>query len=319
MIDRFLKMATMNALFELLTKLRGNKLFLAVFVLTAAGFVSYRMFTQWREVLSYRWKFNGWYLASSFAVLLLSQGANALVWKMLLGLLEEEISLSRCLFAHGLSHLARYMPPKGAGYVVLVEMFKNAGISRRNGIVAVALNISFLLVSSMIVFLLSLGFFESGELASRLKVFWVLVPFGFLLVHPRLLFPAVNFGLRLIGKKPMRISYSYRSALAVMLLFITLRFGEGFGLWLLLRSFYESGVGVIPMTGIFSVSFAAGFIAIFSPGGLIVREGVMVSLLKLQMPLEVAMAFAVLSRAVLTSAEFLVAAIAWKVMGLRRR
>jgi uncharacterized membrane protein YbhN (UPF0104 family) len=302
----------MKALFELLTKLRNNKLFLAALVLTAAGFVSYRTFVQWAEVLSYRWKFNGWYLALSFSVLLLSQGAAALVWKLLLRLLGEEISLSRCLFAHGLSHLARYMPPKGAGYVVLVEMFKNAGISRRNGIVAVALNISFLLISSMIVFLLSLGFFESGELTNRLKVFWVLVPFGFLMVHPRLLFPAVNLGLRLIGKKPMRVSYSYRSALAVMLLFITLLFGQGFGLYLLLRSFYENVVGIVPMAGIFSLSFIAGFVAVFSPGGLVVREGVMVSLLKLQMPLEVAMAFAVLSRAVLTLAEFLTAAVAWK-------
>jgi uncharacterized membrane protein YbhN (UPF0104 family) len=302
----------MKALFELLTKLRSNRLFLAALILSALAFVSYRMFAQWAEVLSYRWKFNGWYLALSFAVLLLSQGANALVWKMILGLLGEEISLSRCLFAHGLSHLARYAPPKGAGYVILVEMFKNAGISRRNGIVAVALNISFLLVSSMIVFLLSLGFFESGELMSRLKVFWVLVPFGFLIVHPRLLFPAINLGLRLIGKKSMRISYSYRSALAVMLLFITILFGQGLGLWLLLRSFYENGIGVISMTGIFSVSFAAGFIAIFSPSGLVVREGVMISLLKLQMPLEVAMAFAVLSRAVLTLVEFLTAVVAWK-------
>ena len=302
----------MKVLFELLTKLRNNKLFLAALVLTAAGFISYRMFAQWAEVLSYRWKFNGWYLALSFSVLLLSQGANALVWKMILGLLGEEISLSRCLFAHGLSHLARYMPPKGAGYVVLVEMFKNAGVSRRNGIVAVALNISFLLVSSMIVFLLSLGFLESGEFVNRLKDFWVFVPFGFLMVHPRLLFPAINFGLRLIGKKPMRVSYSYLSALAVMLLSITILFGQGLGLWLLLRSFYENGVGVIPMTGIFSVSFVAGFVAIFAPGGLVIREGVMVSLLRLQMPLEVAMAFAVLSRAALTLVEFLTAMVAWK-------
>ncbi len=308
-----------KTIFESLTKLRRSKLFLVVFVLIALFFVFHRMFTQWGEVLTYRWKFKGLYLSACFIMFLLTPVVKAAAWKSILKLFGEKISVIRCFCIDGLSQLARYLPGKGVGYIVLVEMFKDAGIPRKSGVIAAAIDTSFYLISSMIVFLLSVRFLGTSEFVDRLKGFWILVPVGFIIVHPRLLFPLVNFGLKLTGREILRVSYRYHSALIVLFLFVVLRFGEGFGLWLLLRSFYENDISIIAMTGIFSISFAVGLLAILAPGGLVVREGVMISLLKLHMPFEAAIAFSVLSRVVLTLIEFLIGLIAWKMIRSEKR
>ncbi len=304
---------------DILTRLRSNKLFLTAFVGIVLGFVTYHMVNQWSEVVNLPWRFNGWLLLACFLSFIPIQLIRSFSWKLLLGLLGAKVKLGQCFYINGLSQLARYVPGKAIGHIVFVEMLNDIGISRKRGVVSVILDNAFYLISAVILFLVSLVFSGRGEYAGRFAALWILVPVGLASVHPRILLPTANFFLRLLKRSPLCVTYRYRSALVVLSLYMFQGIGGGFALWFLLRSFYESGISIISITGIFSISFAVGLIAIFAPAGLVVREGVMVSLLRLQIPLEVAMAFAVLSRAVITLVEFLTGVIAWKLIGLDRK
>lgn len=304
---------------DILTELRSNRIFLTAFVGIVLGFVLYHLASQWSKVVSLSWRFNGWLLLACFLSFIPIQLVRSFSWKLILGLLGVRVTAGQCFCINGLSQLARYLPGKAIGHIVFVEMLKDIGISRKSGIVSVVLDNAFHVMSAVIVFLVSLKLFEMGWHTDRLTTLWVFVPLGLMAIHPRILLPTVNLFLKLLKRDTVDITYRYRSALMILLLFVVLRFNEGFALWLLLRSFYENGIGIVAMTGIFAISFAVGLLAIFAPSGLVVREGVMVSLLRLQIPLEVAMAFAVLSRAVIILIEFLIGAIAWKIKRLEKR
>ena len=304
---------------DILTKLRSNKLFLTAFVGIVLGFVLYHLVSQWSEVVSFAWRFNGWLLLSCFLSFVPIQLVRSFSWKLILGLLQARVTIKQCFCINGLSQLARYLPGKGIGHIAFVEMLKDIGISRKIGVVSVVLDNAFHVISAVIVFLVSLRLFKMGVHIDSFTTLWFFIPLGLVAIHPRILLPTANFFLKLLKRDTVDVTYRYRSALTILLLFIILRFNEGFALWLLLRSFYESGIGIVAMTGIFSISFVVGLLAIFAPSGLVVREGVMVSLLRLQIPLEVAMAFAILSRAVIILLEFLTGIIAWKVKRLEKR
>ena len=64
-----------------------------------------------------------------------------------------------------------------------------------------------------------------------------------------------------------------------------------------------------PITGIFAAAYLAGYLAVFVPGGLGVREGALAILLSLYIPATIAVAAAVLARIWTTAVELVVVAV----------
>jgi len=91
---------------------------------------------------------------------------------------------------------------------------------------------------------------------------------------------------------------------------------NGAGLWCVWRG-AGGGIepGVFTMAGIFAASYVAGYLVLFAPGGLVVREGAMAGLLAATagVPVSVGAAVAVLARLWAVSTELLATGIAWVV------
>ena len=80
--------------------------------------------------------------------------------------------------------------------------------------------------------------------------------------------------------------------------------GYGGALWLLARGLLPSaGLGLLPAIAVFTVSYLAGFLALFAPGGIGVREGVFILMLQGPIGIGAATALAVASRVLLTVTE----------------
>ena len=80
--------------------------------------------------------------------------------------------------------------------------------------------------------------------------------------------------------------------------------GYGVSLWLLGRAVLPvSELGLTPAVAGFAASYVAGLIALFVPGGLLVREGLLVVMLQGSLGLGAATALAVASRVLLTITE----------------
>jgi uncharacterized membrane protein YbhN (UPF0104 family) len=89
---------------------------------------------------------------------------------------------------------------------------------------------------------------------------------------------------------------------------------NGLGLWCVWRG---AGGAVVPgpltMAGVYSTAYLAGYLVLFAPGGLIVREGAMAGLLAATagIPVSVGAAVAIVARLWATATELLGVAIVW--------
>jgi hypothetical protein len=80
--------------------------------------------------------------------------------------------------------------------------------------------------------------------------------------------------------------------------------GYGFALWLLARGLLpHAGLDLLPAIAVFTASYLAGFLALFAPGGIGVREGVFILMLQAPLGIGAASALAVASRLLLTVTE----------------
>ena len=81
--------------------------------------------------------------------------------------------------------------------------------------------------------------------------------------------------------------------------------GYGFALWLMARGLLpEAGLSLGLAVAVFTASYLAGFLALFAPGGLGVREGLFILMLQGPLGIGAATALAVASRLLLTLTEF---------------
>jgi len=80
--------------------------------------------------------------------------------------------------------------------------------------------------------------------------------------------------------------------------------GYGGALWLLARGLLPgAALGLMPAIAVFTASYLAGFLALFAPGGIGVREGVFILMLQGPIGIGAATALAVASRVLLTVTE----------------
>jgi hypothetical protein len=80
--------------------------------------------------------------------------------------------------------------------------------------------------------------------------------------------------------------------------------GYGVALWLLARGLLPgAGLELLPAITVFTASYLAGFLALFAPGGIGVREGVFILMLQGPIGIGAATALAIASRLLLTVTE----------------
>jgi hypothetical protein len=80
--------------------------------------------------------------------------------------------------------------------------------------------------------------------------------------------------------------------------------GYGVALLLLARGLLpDVELGLLPATAVFTASYLAGFLALFAPGGIGVREGVFILMLQGPIGIGAATALAIASRLLLTVTE----------------
>ena len=81
--------------------------------------------------------------------------------------------------------------------------------------------------------------------------------------------------------------------------------GYGFALWLLTRGLLPAaGLDPALAIAVFTASYLAGFLALFAPGGIGVREGLFILMLQGPLGIAAATALALASRVLLTITEF---------------
>jgi len=228
------------------------------------------------------------------------------VWMFLLGSYGERLSPGHAYRIYFRSNLGKYLPGKVWQLAGMVFLCSEIGIPARKSLAASLYNTGIAVLTGLAIFLITIPVSMTGPVVGRHWQYVFAAVMLLFVLYPDILTKVLNFGLRALGREKITEGIG-RKTLILSILFYSLSwsiFGWSFHTFLAFLG-SSGGPGIIETTGILAGSVTIGFLAFFSPGGIGVREGVMVFFLKGYFPLKTAVFISVCARLWITSVEVL--------------
>ena len=283
--------------------------------LSIFSFLAWRIYIDWEklgdEVII---KVNYYYLVSAFIILMFLSFFQTYIWKVMIESLSCRISYLKAFRIFTLSNLGRYVPGKiwqffGAAY--LSEKENICGI-KAGLVTATNFMISVLSGGVFSLFLLYQNPFVRERLDLKVAIFSLILLLS--LLHPYSMDKITKLIKKITGRQLEIASFSFLSMVRFFLLFLLLWVIYGVAFILFVQSFYNINfIEDFSIAGVYPLSFILGYMVLFAPAGLGVREGILTYLLTYYMPLPIAGIIAIMSRLWLTSVELFSVAIALRV------
>lgn len=284
----------------------------------------------WRQregaalLLNARWP----YVLSAFGMCLGYRVLNSFCWYGVLRSLGEHPALLATSRVWLVSEATRWLPGSVWNLISRAGMAREIGITRLKASASITLELVLTIIAwSLTASLLLLHGAPVLECLPSLDpiVAVVAISFGALLIsvalkHGHRFIPGAlkekfkRFKSGLVAIQSMRPDL--KTSLRVTGYYTALCFVQGLALWVLFFACDPSGVPpVTAVIGANALAWIIGFLAIFSPGGLVVREGVLVVMLAAWAPPAQVAAIALAWRVVQISSELVCLAIALSPVG----
>ena len=228
--------------------------------------------------------------------------ARFAAWTRLASLFGLQAPAVRAGRAYFLSVLGRYIPGKLGLALIRIEAYRPHSPER----VALATGTEIVTALSAALVLMLGGIASApGFFPAWLK--WA-APAGIAItlaiLSPPVLHRLAGLVFRLTGREQPERLPGYRQMLGLTALYIIPGLLQGIGLYVLLLSLGPVPPGsYLAITGAYYTAGLAGMLAIFAPGGLGVREGILMLVLPLVVPKESAIIAALLLRFIMIAAE----------------
>jgi hypothetical protein len=160
----------------------------------------------------------------------------------------------------------------------------------------------------VVLFLLNPAILSKQELLN-ICLLLAIVILLFIFLHPRLYLRIVNVVLILFKQPPISLNFPWRTMMGIVGAAFILNSFYFFGLALIIFSIVELPVFVLPiLVGIFCLANVVGFLALFAPAGIGVREGILLLVLGPLVGAGIASVIAILSRLIQTVVDIFSAA-----------
>jgi len=292
-----------------LSRLAGIAVVLLIF-----GFMFRSLYLEWEHLVAYRWDLDYAALAVAFSLMLSAAAFYAFLWKLILERLGTPLSYRKSYRIFFLSQLGRYIPGKMWSILGLVYLSEKEGVSKVMSGASVMLQLMLQVVSGVMLFAVTLPFWESMDAVPGLSILLLSLPAGLILLHPAFVSRGVNWVLRLTGQPETELTWSYSYLLRQLGLWAVFWLLNGVAYHFLIRSIDSSPLPqFFVLAGIFSIAWVAGFVSLVTPAGLGVMEGTLAFLLSFYFPVHVATVIALWTRLARTAVDLVSAAIAWRL------
>jgi glycosyltransferase 2 family protein len=287
---------------------RSRWLTLAVLAVVAGFFVA-TLAARWNDVISVNWRLRPGVFALACVLLAVSYALVACLWGLALRRAAGTrlVAGARIWF---LSNLARYVPGNVWSYVGAVELARREGVARPTTLAVMALtqvlSVAVALLAGLPVLVAERA--RLGRPALLGAVVVVAVAGLAALFRRRLLGLARR---RLPGFDPAGLTPSARTVVALVLGYAAYWAVTGLAFAALVASLASLAAADVPLVvAAYAAAYAAGFLALLTPAGLGVREGVLVVALAPVLPAGPALVVALVSRVWMMLAELAGAAVA---------
>jgi uncharacterized membrane protein YbhN (UPF0104 family) len=269
----------------------------------------------WNQVRGFEWKLNYPLLIISFVLQIMALCWLVQIWRWILRHSGSTISYSGLFKIWFFANLGRYLPGKVWQFLGMVYMLEKRGVPTRNTLSTVVLAQTCSVMSGLLIAFAFLGINLYSEFLSQspalvgVMALFFLAVFA-LVVYPDLLRRAVNLGLKILKKEKITLDINTKDVIIYLLCYSVSWLLFGLAFLVFVKALAQASFSMYPsFTGAFAFSVNVGFLALFVPGGIGVREGLLVVLLSSMFPsffpLPVATLIALLARLWVTVAELL--------------
>jgi uncharacterized membrane protein YbhN (UPF0104 family) len=274
----------------------------------------------WSQVKGFDWKFDYPLLAISFVLQIAALCWLVQVWRWILRHSGSTVSYPGLFKIWFFANLGRYLPGKVWQFLGMVYMLEKRGVPPRNTFSTVVLAQSFSVMSGLLLAFVFLGVNLYSQFLSDNPGLMVVIAIFFLAVvafacYPRLLQRLVNFGLGILKREKISLDITRKDVIIYVLCYSVSWLLFGLAFLVFIKAMAQASLSMYPsLTGAFAFSVNIGFLVLFVPGGIGVREGLLVLLLSSLFPgffpVPVATLISLLARLWVTVAELLCVLIA---------
>jgi glycosyltransferase 2 family protein len=254
----------------------------------------------------------------AFALSVCGLVCNLMVWREMLADLGSRLSVAEAWRIYFIGGLSKYIPGSIWPVLAQAELGADRGIPRSRSAVSVILCYAVMTCSGVVVAAITLPFANAGSVA---QYFWILllIPVGVAAMSPPVLNRLLRLVLRLARQPGLELVVSFRGLARTMAWAVAGWACNGLVIYVLMRQLAGHHQGTLLVSvGAYSLSWAAGFVAVFAPAGAGVREAVMVAVLHTQTTAGIAITVALVCRGLSVLADAITGAAASALVGRRR-
>jgi len=248
------------------------------------------------------------WLAASFVALMAGLAVLSSLYQLLLR--DRPPGLIRAFALLSLPALGKYVPGKVGVVIGTAWAFERCGYRRARGVYLLLYVQAAIIIGGL---LASLPFSVSappGSVGAWLRLSPLVALGGLPLLHPALLRNLVGFTSKLFRIPPVDLEVPSRFVFFAVGIAAVGMLLTGLGFALLLASMGELSAGVLAVAiGVYPLAQCLGFLTLVAPGGLGVREGVLILALEPIIGSEAAIVSSIAIRILQTAADLLAAGI----------
>lgn len=271
-------------------------------------------------------RINYFWLINAVSLMVLARFLFPFVWIFLLAEFGQHIQGYRELcFIYAKSWLGKYIPGNVMTITGKIVFGVQAGYDKKALTIVAFLETFIQAVSGLMSGLLIVGLVNFGLIDKRIAFFALLAGIILLIsILPPVFNRIITIAYRIIRKQPLPSKYHYKTSTLIktLVLFFLVSILPAIATSVLGYSIYPDFdvlKSLVFMIGVLNLAGALGLIAIFAPGGLGVREGVLAVFLYTLFPKETLLVFIVLIRLTAVVADILFFFIAWVLQYLTHR
>ncbi len=264
------------------------------------------------------------YLFVSLIVLLLAWIATVWSLQRLFAALNYDIPFSDVYIIYFRSIVGKYLPGKLWQIAGSTYLAAKRGIPEGISVTSFVMGQAYWILSGMVLIGCSAAaglFRDSTDFLSTVKWTFIPVIIGIIIVviKPMYMEAPMNWILRLLKREKVDIDIGFRAGVKILAYYSVCWSIFGLAFWFFVGSLTPVSIDrYLILTAVFSAAIIIGFLSLFAPGGIGVREGILILLLtylddfQAPLPSIIALGF----RLVMTISEIISFGLTW-VMGAR--
>jgi hypothetical protein len=266
-----------------------------LFIVAALAIMGYYFQKNWAAIRQHEWNFNIKLLILSAVLLWAAISAYIFVIyfivKRLVGAKIKYIQMYRII---NITNIGRYLPGKLWNVLGFFMYVGEYGIGKKQATLSILA--SEVAGKGGALFLGLFYFLFSSKFQDFLPAMIILLAACLIVMHPRILDKLINFGLKLIKKPPVKIEFAYRDMLLFFLMYIGVWLCYSLAFYVLVKSITPIDINFWRFSPILPMCWVVGYVMLFAPGGIGVREGMLTLTLSEYMSPEVALVIALAQR-----------------------